>query len=163
MKKEIIIVFVAADDKDANAKCELLKHLSQIENVQVEHQTPPGSDISKWINELSNKSDIVMPLLSPDFLVNQRLFHAIISVNIDRHNEGNAIMLPVLLRDCLYDTIFTGSNIGVLPSDKIPVLSRKRLDKIWKDIANIVAGVAEILRLRYENAMLKFELSKYQQ
>lgn len=161
MTKDIILVFVAADSADATEKCELIKHLRQIENVRVEHQPEPGTDVAQWIKELSYKSDIVIPILSPDFLVNTELFQAVITVNIDRHRDGAALLLPVLLRHCLWDGFFRGTTIRILPNDKIPVLSRRRADRIWKEIATVVSGAAELLLLRNELVTTKFELNQY--
>ncbi len=86
-----------------------------------------------WDEELKKNlhdSDIIIFLLSPDFLASHYIYENELRIAFEKHNKGEIIIVPVMLRMCIIeDELFNG--IQGLPRDLVPIDSKKWPSKDW--------------------------------
>jgi hypothetical protein len=115
----------------------LLGHLRIIEDaldVQNVHEVPVGEERLRYQREQIHRADIVVPLLSVEFLQSdmERL--------ISQMRDARAALLPVLDRPFALAGTKWGK-LQMLPKDRIPL--RSRIDR-----DNALAEIAEEVRCR---------------
>jgi uncharacterized protein (TIGR02145 family) len=112
--KQCDILLVYADE-DLQMAQELLDHMKVFERSYAarffhEAAFEPGVDIEQAYQAAMHKADIVMLLLSADFMASDscyaRMLHA-----LGLHQQGQTLAFPVLLRDCAWHD----TPIAVLP------------------------------------------------
>lgn len=133
-------VFLCYAREDEGMKNELLKHLKG----SVIRKKPRVFQVGKivadeiWdgaVERKLQKADIVLLLLSPDFLKNRYMQKKEFAVVMERHSRGAALMIPVLLRPCdLHDTSL--NQLQILPGPNKPVPLTKDRDLVYTEIAN---------------------------
>lgn len=124
--KEILKIFVSYSHKDMRYKNELLKHLKSIElthNVDVWHDGKilPGGNIDENVLQNLNKSNIILLLISPDFLSSSYCINNELEISIKRYNDGECIVIPVILKECIIDDELSFSNLLRVPEDGKPI------------------------------------------
>lgn len=118
-------VFISYSHQDEKIKDELLKHLAPLKRNGLisewhDRLLQPGAN---WKNEISKnlvESDIVILLISIDFINSDYCYESEMEQAILRNNEGLCRVVPVLARPCLWnETPF--SKIQALPKDAKPI------------------------------------------
>ena len=61
-------------------------------------QIQPGSEWKREVDAHLNTSDIILLLISPDFMQSDYCYDVEMGRAIDRHNAGEARVLPIILR-----------------------------------------------------------------
>lgn len=59
-----------------------------------------GQEISQAIDEQINRDDIILLLVSADFLASNYCYDIEVKRAMERHEAGEAIVIPVILRAC---------------------------------------------------------------
>ena len=94
----------------------------------------PGTD---WDDEISNQLDtanLVLLLLSPDFLASDYCFGVEVERCLARLKGGSLRVIPVLLRPCLWeDSPF--SEMQIIPRNAKPLSSAASPEEAWKEVA----------------------------
>jgi internalin A len=104
----------------------------------------------KWagvIDDNFKRADLVLPLLSADFLASEYCYETEMKLALDRHARGEVEIVPIVLRACDW----TGSSLGHLqarPTNARPVTSWDNRDEAWVDVAVGIKAVVEALRTR---------------
>jgi TIR domain-containing protein len=101
---------------------------------------------AEWSNEIAeqlDKADLILLLMSPDFLSSQYIFDVEVKRAMERHEAGAARVIPVILRPCLWHCgVF--AKLQALPSDGEPVASKK-----WRNqdtaLYEVALGIANIV------------------
>jgi hypothetical protein len=94
----------------------------------------PGTD---WDTEISNRLDsanLVLLLLSPEFLASDYCFGVEVEKSLMRLKSGTLRVAPVLLRPCLWeDSPF--SELQLIPRDARAISSASSPEEAWKEVA----------------------------
>ena len=143
----------AREDKDL--RDELEKHLRTLKR-QGKITSWHDRDISagkNWeieINTNLNTADIILLLISPDFMDSDYCYSIEMKRALERHHKHEARVIPIILRDCDWeDEPF--SQLQVLPAEGKPVNSSRwhNRDEAFADIARgIRKVVTEMLEAR---------------
>jgi hypothetical protein len=94
-----------------------------------------GEEWDKEIKGELEKADIILLLISPDFLVSDYCFDIEVKRAIEKHEEGSASVVPVILRQC--DWKHEKSPIKILqgvPENGIPISLWPDQDVAYQDI-----------------------------
>jgi hypothetical protein len=108
----MIQAFISYSHKDEDLRSQFVNHLSALKHlitVWDDRQIPIGV---KWDEEIKKKldiSDIVIFLISSDFLASTYINKVEIERTMERHNRGEIYLIPVLLRPCLFEPCILGS------------------------------------------------------
>jgi hypothetical protein len=94
----------------------------------------PGQEWDQEIGEKLETADIILLLVSPDFLASDYAYGREMQRALERHKSGSAKVVPIILRPCDWHD----SPLGVLqalPSEGRPVSSWANRDQAWLDVA----------------------------
>lgn len=149
MDKSVKIFFSYAQT-DAPFHDDLMKHLSILKNEGVattwsDREIQAGSAWQQDIARHLNTADLILLLISADFLASAQHYDGEMKQALERHAAGQTHVVPILLRAVDWKGAPFGS-LRVLPSDGSPIGSRSNRDEAFFDIAkNIRDLVEEIL------------------
>ena len=97
-----IRLFCSYSRKDESLRRELETHLSMLKRQSLvtwyDGMLEPGSDWDTRIKQELDTADIIVMLVSPDFLASNYCYETEVARAIARHNAGTACVIPVLLR-----------------------------------------------------------------
>jgi hypothetical protein len=98
-------LFISYSHEDEKYKDKLIKHLSGLKNNKLidiwnDRNIPAGDKWDEKINEELTNSDIVVFLISPDFSASEYINEKEIKDTMERHKNGEAYIVPILLRPC---------------------------------------------------------------
>lgn len=115
--------------------------------IWYDRQISPGADVGREISDRLATSDIVLLLISPDFLNSDYCYRTEMQCAIDRHFNGSARVIPIILRPCDWKRTPIG-RLSALPKDGRPVISWSRRDDALLDVAEGIRRAVEELSIQ---------------
>lgn len=143
-------VFISYSPDDEKLEKELEKHLVMLKRNGIirpwhSQQMEAGTEWAKEISDLIDRSQIILLLISASFLLSDHLYEVEMRRAMQRHESGNARVIPILLRSVnIKDTPF--DKLLVLPRDKRPLDKSGNLDEALMKIVQDIQTVCEVLR-----------------
>lgn len=136
-------VFFSYSHADEALRDMLEKQLSMLKRQSVidtwhDRRIGDGQDIGKAIDDHINSDEIILLLVSPDFLASDYCYTIEMTRAIERHDAGEAIVIPVILRACEWHHAPFGK-LKAVPLDGKPI-------KQWPDIDEAFLQVAKAVR-----------------
>ncbi len=136
--------------QDEELRNELEKHLSLLRRQRVidiwsDHRIGPGEEIGGEIDQHLESADIILLLVSPDFLNSDYCYDIEMKRAMERHEHGEARVIPIILRPCDWQSAPFGK-LKVIPSDGKPVTKHQTLDDAFLDVTRAIRKVAQQLR-----------------
>ncbi|MDX2215547.1 MAG: toll/interleukin-1 receptor domain-containing protein [Oculatellaceae cyanobacterium bins.114] len=164
---KLIDVFFAYSRKDEELRNELEKHLSHLVRSGWiigwhDRKIGAGEEWESKIDDYLNRADIILLLISADFIASDYCYGIEMEQALIRHSAGDAHVIPVILRPVDWEgTPF--SHLQALPKDAKPVTSWVNRDEAFVSIAQgIRATVQEILRSEEAHQQLQQTASRSQ-
>jgi hypothetical protein len=105
-----------------------------------------GNEWKGAIGSHLENDDIILLLISPDFLASDYCYDVEMLRAIERHDSGEAIVIPVFLRPCLWQGAPFGKIQGV-PRDARPITKWPNPDEAMLDVATGIKEAAESINL----------------
>ena len=98
-----IKLFFSYSHQDESLRDELEKHLSSLKREGIlqtwhDRDISAGSDWTRQINQHLEQADIILLLISPDFLASDYCYGIELKRAMERHQQGEAEVVPVILR-----------------------------------------------------------------
>lgn len=112
-----------------------------------------GKEWEKEIEKYLDKAQIVLLLVSPDFMASDYCYQKEMKRVIERYKRGEVRIIPILIRPVHWES----SPIGIfqaLPKGGKPVTSWHSPDEAFFDITTDIQKAAEELRLKADPQML---------
>ncbi len=100
----------------------------------------PGVDWSGTIDERLKSADVILLLLSPDFLASDFCWDIEVETALRRHADGEAIVVPIILRHCAWAKTPLAA-LQALPKDGFPVKAWPDRDEAWLSVATALHTV----------------------
>ena len=154
-----INIFLSYVYKDEALKDELVAHLSALRWQGViadwyERNVGLGKEWLREIDPYLERADVILLLVSPDFVNSDYCYGAEVKYALHRHEIGQTCVIPIILRPIdLEDTPFAG--LPVLPTDGKSVAA-------WfspqEALLDVVRGVEAIARKSNLNPSLAHRL-----
>lgn len=140
-------VFFSYSHADENLRDQLEKQLTMLKRQGVietwhDRRIVAGQDIDAAIDERINSDEIILLLVSPDFLASAYCYDVEMERALERHRAGQAVVIPVILRHCEWQKAPFG-NLLATPRDGKPIVSWTDKDEAFLDVAKAVRRVAE--------------------
>ena len=141
----MIRIFVSYSHKDENLRQELETHLSGLRNERIvsvwdDRRIESGEEIEKEIDRHLEEADIVLLLVSPAFLASSYCYDREMRRAMERHEQRDARVVPVILRPCDWHNAPFGK-LKAVPADGKPMVNYSQLDD------GLVEVVREIRRI----------------
>lgn len=142
-------VFFSYSHKDEALRDQLETHLAQLKNQGLieswhDRRIVAGSEFGADISAALEAADIILLLVSSDFLASSYCYSIEMARAMERHEAREARVIPVILRDCDWHSSPFGK-LTAVPTDGKPVRS-------WPDIDQAFAVVAREVRKAVEAA-----------
>lgn len=170
-----VTLFYCYAQRDREMRDELDKHLMPLKRSGLieswyDGKIVPGAERDQEIKRQLTTAQIVLLLISPDFMASDYCYEQEMKVAIRRHERGSARVIPIILRDTLWEnTPF--SALQVLPMDGKPIRSSSDRDRAFADVARAIQMVVteisikiwlnrgndDLKERRYKEALAAFE------
>lgn len=147
--KKSINLFVVYAPEDELLKEKLVEHLSILRHqglisVFDEGNINAGEDWQQRKTELLNNAHLILLLISSDLLASDNLYNEDVVKSLQRHNKGEACVVPILLRDCVWKTsIF--ANLKSLPKNGYAVTDTKNWQSVDAAFKDVALGINKVL------------------
>ncbi len=127
----------ARDNEDALLNLQkVLKPLERLKLIQPWHsrQIMPGATVVEEIETHLDEAQIVILLLSSDFLESDYCYGIEMARALQLHQEAKVRVIPVLLHPCLWD-ITSLKELQALPANGKPISEWPNQDAAWHSVA----------------------------
>jgi TIR domain/HEAT repeats len=157
-------LFFSYSHKDETLRDELAKHLSQLKRQNIittwhDRDITAGTDWAQAIDDNLNTADIILLLVSADFLASDYCYEKEMQRAIERHNNQEARVIPIILRPCDWHSA-PFSNLQSLPiahgAGAKPVTTWDNQDEAFLAIAQGIRKAVEELQ-QHRNSSLRAE------
>ncbi len=156
-------LFFSYSHKDETLRDELADHLATLKREGVisswhDRKILPGQEWDYQINDNLNTADIILLLVSSNFLASDYCWDVEVKKAIERHNAGEACVIPVILRPVDWKGA-PFAKLQALPKNAEPVVSRNwhTTDEAFMDVAKGIRAAVEKLKQEREERQQKQE------
>jgi hypothetical protein len=142
-------VFISYAHADEAFRLELGKHLATLERQGLvlswhDRMIAPGQDWTNEIDAAMETSQVILLLISADFIQSRYCYEVELQRALERHATGSAVVIPVILRPVVLGGMPFG-HLQSLPTGRKPVADWKSSDTAYVDI---VEGVRAVITRR---------------
>ena len=142
-------VFCCYTREDQQFLHDLKKHLMPLQRegaiiVQADVDISPGIEWEREIDHHLEDADIILLLISPDFIASDYWFEKVKQKAIARHLQGTARVVPVIIRP----TDWQGTPFGMLqalPKDDVPISSWRSRDDAFLSVTEGMRRIVQEL------------------
>jgi len=156
-RKTSLNVFFSYSHKDELLRDELAKHLNILERQEViagwhDRDITAGTDWKEDISSNLDTADIVLLLISSDFIASDYCYDIELKHAMKRHEAEEAIVIPIILRPVSWSgTSF--AKLQVLPKDGKPVTKWNDQDSAFLNITEGLMNTIEELNARQSSTL----------
>lgn len=144
-------IFISYSHKDEQLKDELLKQLAGFKRrgaieIWNDREIIPGQKWGEEIDTNLEQADIILLLISSDFIASEYCNDIELTCALARHDDKNdpAIIIPIILRPCTWELEPFGK-IQCLPTGGKAVMNWDSVDEAFTDVA---MGLNKVLNSR---------------
>lgn len=143
-------LFYSYSHKDEALRDQLeirLKLLKRNGLIQTWHdrQIPPGKEWKEELDRNLEQADIILLLVSPDFLASDYCYKIEMTLARERHDAEEVILIPILLRPVDWNSV-PFSHIQALPKDLNPISLWPNSDLAWLDVEKGIKSFIQSIR-----------------
>jgi hypothetical protein len=144
-----IKLFYCYARKDRGLRDELEKHLEPLKRLgQIttwyDREIEPGREWKREIDYHLNTADLVLLLISPNFLRSDYCYGVEMQRALEKHEAGKARVIPVILRPVDWQGTPL-SKLQVLPTEGKPISTWRNRDEAFREVAQGIRMVVETL------------------
>ena len=144
-------IFVSYSHLDERHRESLESHLKVLKSAGLlelwhDRRINPGDDWKGKIDHALEEADVVVLLVSSDFLASDYCNDVELSRALERNANGNCRVVPVIVRDVNWK-LSRFSNLQALPTDGRPIMNwpKKDRDTAWRIVAEGLERVIKTL------------------
>ena len=156
MSPNLLTVFFSYSHKDEELRDELATHLKMMQRQGLigswhDRQISAGTEWANAIDDNLNIADVILLLISANFLASDYCYDIELQRAIERHEAGEARVIPIVLKPCDWGDAPFGK-LQALPKNAKPVTQ-------WSDRDEAFLNISQGLRLAVkEFAQQKMQL-----
>jgi internalin A len=143
-------LFYSYSHKDESLRDRLSTHLKLLQRqgmIETWHDRNinAGDDWKQKIDDNLERADIVLLLVSADFIASDYCYEKEMKRALERHNNGEAVVIPVIVRDVNWMTA-PFARLQGLPQDGLAVTLWPDQDSAWRNVSDGIEKVAMRIR-----------------
>jgi len=144
-------IFYSYAHKDEKSRAELSKHLAPFRRAGsikewYDGDIEAGEEFERAINENIYDADIILLIISVNFVNSDYCWEKEMSVALKLHDSSSAQVIPVMLNPISVPiSAMPFGKIKVLPKDGKPVSHWETQSDGWNDVATTIGGIIEHL------------------
>lgn len=146
-QKNPLRIFIGYAPEDKNMLRTLKAHLRSLVRAGLielwdDQDVVPGEEKREEIARHLSEARIILLLISPAFLDSQDCYDLQMSIALERHEQGEARVIPILLRPCAWQSTRL-KDLQPLPKDGKPVSRHNKQDDVFFEVGE---GIAEAIK-----------------
>lgn len=143
----MVQVFISYSHKDEVLKDELLKHLAALKRSKCisewnDRKILAGQTLDSKIDENIKKANIILLLISSDFIASDYCYEKEMSLALEREKSNEVHVVPVIMRHCDWQSS-PFSHLLACPKDGRPIMSFEDKDEGFADVAITLRKLVE--------------------
>ncbi|MDJ0578447.1 toll/interleukin-1 receptor domain-containing protein [Crocosphaera sp.] len=143
-------VFFSYSHKDESLRDELEKHLSTLKRQKVisawyDRDITAGTEWKGQIDEHLESAQVILLLISADFLASDYCYDIELKRAMERHELGEARVIPIILRDVDWKGATFGK-LQALPRNAKPITSWDNEDEAFTNVAKGIRKAVDKLK-----------------
>ena len=159
-KDEAVRLFYSYSHKDESLRNELETHLKLLQRQGLiapwhDRRIETGDEWKRKIDENLERADIILLLVSSDFIASDYCYEIEMKRALERHDKKEARVVPVVVRDVNW-RIAPFAKLQVLPKDGRAVAIWPDKDSAWRDVSEGLQRVVEEMGKRSRQFRLGF-------
>jgi hypothetical protein len=148
-------LFFSYSHKDEDLRNELETHLSMLKHQGIisawhDRRITAGREFDIEINSELEASDIILLLISANFLASEYCFNKEMKRALEKHEDGTAAVIPVILHPCDWQTSPFGK-LRATPTDGKAVSMHANLHEAFAIITKDIREVANKFQKKEQN------------
>jgi Tfp pilus assembly protein PilF len=160
MAQQPIEVFFSYSRADKRLRDQLDVHLSSLKRRGVisswhDRQIEAGSEWEEEIDRHMQTADIILLLISPDFVASDYCHEIELPIAMARHEAEDACVVPILLRPVAEWKRLSFAKLQVYPSGAVPITQWADQDTAFVDVVEGIAVAVEKLLGKREKLQRK--------
>lgn len=146
LSNQSVSVFLSYSHADEKLKDELMKHIDSLIRNKIidswhDRMILPGDVWHEEIGDYLSSAQLIIFLVSHEFISSSYCQENEIKIAMERHEAGEARIIPVILRNCMWEEEWF-NRIQALPKGGKPVKAWRTKDEAFTDIARGIRDVA---------------------
>ena len=142
-----VTLFISYAHRDEELKSQLDKHLTPLKLQKVidkwsDRQIEGGQDWAHQIDSNLKSADIILLLVSPDFVSSDYCAGIELKAAMTRYRDGDAIVVPVILEPCDWKWLEFGK-LQATPKDGKAITDWANINSAFLDVTNTIRQVAQ--------------------
>lgn len=103
-----------------------------------------GEEFGATIDGHIDTADVILLLISPDFIASDYCYEREMKRALERHQRGDARVIPVILRPCDWHDLPFGKLLAT-PKDGRPITKWPNIDEAFQDVVSAIKGALKPL------------------
>ena len=166
MSKTCLQFFISYSHADMRIKEKLitslksLKHEFNINEIWHDGEINSGKNIDSEVLNQLNKSDVVLLLVSPNFLASYYCIEIELKKAIKRMSKKECVVIPIILADCTISDNLSFARLKRLPTDGHPICNRRYFQNQSSGCTSVVDALKNDLKKEFPNSIIKKQRGK---
>lgn len=145
-----VSIFISYAHKDETFKDELRTHLKPYERVNIvkvwdDRSIIPGEEWDQEIKNHLEQSEVILFLISPDFMASGYIDEVEVKKAMNRHNERKTRIVPIVIRPSNLK-LLPLNHFQAVPKNAKPVTTWQDRDEAWLDVTSQLGNLFNALR-----------------
>ena len=146
-KKKKIGIFISYSHLDEDIKDKLDTHLAPLKRLEKisswnDRKIIPGENWDTTIHNELNTADIILLLISANFINSKYIWDFELSKSLERNDTGECIVIPIFCKACDFNGMPFAKLQG-LPKNALPIASAANIDEALTQVAIGIKLVVE--------------------
>jgi len=142
----LVQIFFSYSHKDEKLMNKVRQQLIPLEREGIivkwhDREIRAGQEWNPAIKQRLFAAHIILLLVSPDFIESRYCYNLEMKEALKRHENGKAVVIPIILRPCLWQNTPIGK-LQALPKDGKPITNWSKIDDATLNVAN---GIVEVV------------------
>jgi len=146
-RTQALHLFYSYSHKDEELRDQLETHLKILHRQRLiqpwhDRRISAGEDWKRQIDENLDQADIILLLVSADFIASDYCYDIEMNRALESHKEGKASVIPIIIRDVNWKSSLF-SKMQVLPTNGKAITTWANRDTAWR---NVVEGIEKVVK-----------------
>jgi hypothetical protein len=138
----VATLFYSYSHVDENLRDQLETHLAALQRQGIisswhDRRIVAGTELAQSIDSHIDTADVILLLISPNFIASDYCYEREMTRALERHERGEAQVIPVILRPCDWQELPFGKLLAT-PRDGLPITTWPNADEAFLDVVKAI-------------------------
>lgn len=144
--KRLFIMYSTQDEvlrQDMEKHLVMLRKNNKIDDIWHEGKIHAGSEIDSTISSEIDKADVILMMITANFLVSDKIYENQLLQALYRHENHQACIIPVIMKPCDWEDATFGELFTILPRDTEPISLKADRPQALKEVADEINEIID--------------------